>query len=182
MRRLIPPLLLLVGLTGCEYVRLLRPNVLKQLNPRVVRFVNFLPEVDHPNEAIVARLAGHGGLSHARIGSDGVMRVSVVAPPDQFIWEPALIVMPRGGVLEVEVNNPDQHGHAMMLPDNGDRSVMELPARSRGTARVELDQPGLYTFSCPVGNHAGRGMIGFILVRGEVPAAARLDRPALRRP
>jgi hypothetical protein len=28
---------------GCEYVRLLRPSVLKQLNPRVVRLVNELP-------------------------------------------------------------------------------------------------------------------------------------------
>ncbi len=30
-------------LTSCEYVRLLRPSVLKQLNPRVVRLVNELP-------------------------------------------------------------------------------------------------------------------------------------------
>jgi hypothetical protein len=50
-------------LTGCDYVRLLRPSVLKQLNPHVVRLVNELPAVDDPNEAIVARLFAHGGLS-----------------------------------------------------------------------------------------------------------------------
>src|ERR671926_425699 len=52
-------------LAGCEYVKLLRPSVLKQLNPDVVRLVNELPNVDDPNEAIVARLFAHGGLQHA---------------------------------------------------------------------------------------------------------------------
>ena len=36
-------------LSGCEYVRLLHPSVLKQLNPDVVRLVNTLPAVDDPN-------------------------------------------------------------------------------------------------------------------------------------
>ena len=48
---------LLVG--GCDYVRLLRPSVLKQLNPDVVRLVNELPAVDDPNKAIVALLFAH---------------------------------------------------------------------------------------------------------------------------
>jgi hypothetical protein len=42
-----------LALTGCEYVRLLRPSVLKQLNPRVVRLVNELPATDNPNEALI---------------------------------------------------------------------------------------------------------------------------------
>jgi hypothetical protein len=66
----------LLTLSGCEYVRLLRPSVLKQLNPRVVRLVNELPEVDHPNEAIVARLFAHGGLSHAKLGGDGIFHAA----------------------------------------------------------------------------------------------------------
>jgi hypothetical protein len=36
---------------------------------------------------------------------------------------------------------------------------------------------GLYSFSCPVSHHAGRGMFGVILVKGEIPPEARLDRP-----
>ena len=68
------PCALALTLTGCDYVRLLRPSVLKQLNPRVVRMVNYLPKVDDPNEAIVARLFAHGGLSRASLGSDGVFR------------------------------------------------------------------------------------------------------------
>ena len=86
-----------LALTACDYVRLLRPKVLHQLNPRVVRLVNFLPEVDEPNEAILARLPGHGGLSYAREGRDGVMRVTVRAPVD----EPELYGETRGSALLV---------------------------------------------------------------------------------
>ena len=68
---------------------MLRPSVLKQLNPRVVRLVNELPEVDAPNKEIVARLFAHGGLSHARLESDGIMHDTIRVPRDQLIWEPA---------------------------------------------------------------------------------------------
>jgi hypothetical protein len=37
------------ALSACDYASLLRPSVLEQLNPRVVRLVNDLPEVDDPN-------------------------------------------------------------------------------------------------------------------------------------
>ena len=86
-------------LTACEYVRLLRPSVLKQLNPRVVRLVNELPEVDQPNEAIIGRLFAHGGLSYAQKASDGVFRDWIYVPKDQYIWYPAVIVMEHGGEL-----------------------------------------------------------------------------------
>ncbi|HYD51818.1 MAG TPA: hypothetical protein VEA99_04290 [Gemmatimonadaceae bacterium] len=42
---------LLLG--GCDYVRLLRPSVLKQLNPPMVRLVNELPRVDNVNEGLI---------------------------------------------------------------------------------------------------------------------------------
>lgn len=175
-------LLVLVGLTGCEYVRMLRPSVLKQLNPRVVRLVNYLPEVDEPNEAIVARLFAHGGLSHAETGSDGVMRASVRAPEGEFIWEPAVVVMPRGGELELDFSNDDFVVHAAFLPSEGGRQMLFIPTYERGRARVSLDAPGYYFFGCPISNHAGRGMLGLIIVEGEVPAEAKLDRPAQPQP
>jgi hypothetical protein len=40
---------------------MLRPSVLKQLNPDVVRLVNEFPEVDEPNKEVVARLLRTAG-------------------------------------------------------------------------------------------------------------------------
>lgn len=170
-------------LTSCEYVRLLRPSVLKQLNPRVVRLVNELPEVDQPNEEIVGRLFAHGGLGHARAGDDGVFRARINIPSGQYIWEPAIIVMERAGELELDFSNHDPFAyHAAIVPSNGSREFLMLPAHKRGTVRVRLDGPGYYFFGCPVANHAGRGMLGLILVSGDAPGTAKLDRPKQPRP
>jgi len=169
-------------LAGCNYVRLLRPSVLRQLNPDVVRLVNTLPAVEHPNEAIVARLFAHGGLSHAQRGRDGVYRDVVTIPQNEFIWRPAIIRMPTGGELELEIHNADQTLHAAFVPNVAERELMLLPMHTAGRVRIRLDQPGLYWFGCPISNHAGRGMLGLILVGGEVPAEAKLDRPPQRRP
>jgi PQQ system protein len=172
----------IVLLAGCEYVKLLRPSVLKQLNPDVVRLVNEFPAVDDPNEAIVARLFAHGGLSHASVGADGVFRDEIRVPKHEYIWRPAIVVMERGGELELDFANEDETLHIAFVPSNDNRRVVELPVRMRGKVRVLLDQPGLYWFGCPVSNHAGRGMLGLIIVKGEVPPEARLDRPRMRRP
>ena len=173
---------LALGTMGCDYVRLLRPKVLKQLNPRVVRMVNYLPEVDNPNEAMVARLFAHGGLSHANEGGDGVFRSRIRIPENQYIWEPAIVVMKRAGELELEFQNEDVSVHMAFLPNTGERETLVLPIHSGGRARIRLDQPGLYWFGCPVANHAGRGMLGLVIVEGDTPAQAKLDRPAQRRP
>lgn len=173
---------ILVSLAGCNYLRLLRPKALKQLDPDVVALVNELPEVDDANEAIVARLFAHGGLSHAEVGKDGVMRDRIHVPENQYIWKPAIIVMPRAGELELEFHNEDQNFHIALLPSNGERQVLELPMHTGGRARVRLDQPGLYWFGCPVANHAGRGMLGLVIVKGETADGARLDRPRQPRP
>jgi PQQ system protein len=167
---------------GWQYVRLLRPSVLKQLNPDVVRLLNELPNLDKPNEAIVARLFAHGGLSHAEVDGDGVMRDRIRVPANEFIWRPAIIVMPRAGELELNFSNDDQNLHIAFMPSDGDRQALMLPMKSGGRVRVRLGQPGLYWFGCPVSNHAGRGMLGLVLVKGEVPADAKLDRPRQRRP
>ena len=171
-----------LSVTACEYARLARPSVLKQLNPRVVRLVNELPEVDRPNEAIVARLFAHGGLSHAKLGPDGVFRDRVHVPKDQYIWYPAIITMARGGELELEFSNDDVVTHAVFMPHVGERQTMVLPVQKAGRLRVRLEEPGLYWFGCPISNHAGRGMLGLVMVKGEVPAAAKLDRPPQDRP
>jgi PQQ system protein len=178
-------LLVLAASAGlsCRYGKLLRPSVLKQLDPEVVDLLNELPAVDKPNEAMIARLFAHGGLSHAKAGDDGTMRDEIRVPEGQFIWKPAIIVMERGGTLELDISNDDPYSHhAALLPSNGDRQSIVLPVHTRGRARLQLDQPGLYWFGCPVSNHAGRGMLGLIIVKGEVPGSARLDRPRQERP
>jgi len=178
---LLAPALLLF--TSCEYVRLLRPSVLKQLNPRVVRLVNELPNVDKPNKAIIARLFAHGGLSRAQLGGDGVFRSRIYVPKNQYIWYPAIVTMERGGDLELEFSNDDVVTHAAFVPSDGDRQVVILPVHQGAKVRVTLNQPGLYWFGCPISNHAGRGMLGLVIVKGEVtPPEARLDRPKQRRP
>jgi PQQ system protein len=171
-----------IALGGCEYVRLLRPSVLRQLNPRVVRLVNELPATDQVNEALIGRLFAHGGAADARVGVDGVMRVTVNAPRDRYLWEPAVIIMPRGGEIEIDFVNPDRVLHAAFLPSTGGRQMLYIPEGKGGRARLRLDQPGYYFFGCPIMNHAGRGMLGLILVKGDTPAEARLDRPPQRRP
>lgn len=173
---------LAVCLTSCDYVRLLRPSVLKQLNPRVVRLVNELPAVDEPNKEIVARLFAHGGLSHAATGTDGVMRQSIRVPAGQLMWYPSIVVMDRGGDLELTFSNEDDGQHMAFLPNDGERVTVVLPRHQGATARIHLSQPGLYWFGCPVANHAGRGMLGLVLVKGETAEAARLDRPRQERP
>jgi PQQ system protein len=169
-------------LTGCEHAKLLRPSVLKQLDTDVAALVNELPEVDHANKAIVARLFAHGGLTRATLDSDGVMRGRIGVPPHEMIWKPAIVVMPRGGSLELEIDNDDEGHHMAFMPSDGERQLLDLPPKTRGRVVAQLSQPGLYWFGCPVADHAGRGMLGLVIVKGEVPEAARLDRPAQRRP
>jgi PQQ system protein len=110
------------------------------------------------------------------------MHANIRVPKDQYIWEPAFIVMPHAGKLEIEFDNQDQNIHMALLPSNGARELLYLPIHERGSARIELDQPGLYWFGCPVANHAGRGMLGFIWVYGKTPEEARLDRPKQPQP
>lgn len=169
-------------LGGCSYAKLLRPNTFKQLNPDVVAMVDELPEVDHPNEAILGRLFVHGGLTHAQPGADGMMHAAVRVPLQQYIWKPAIIVMPHGGRLQVDFSNDDVDHHMAYMPSDGGREVLDLPSHTRGQVEIALSQPGLYWFGCPVADHAGRGMLGLIIVQGDVPATARLDRPRQKRP
>jgi PQQ system protein len=176
-------IVLLPVTSGCEYVKLFRPSVLKQLNPDVVRLLNDLPNVDRPNEDILGRLFAHGGLSEAEAKADGTMHDQIRIPEGQLIWQPAIIVMPHPGELDLDLFNDDGMAlHAAVLPSNGDKKYLLLPIHTKGHAKVRLDGPGYYWFGCPVANHVGRGMLGLIVVRGDVPPSAKLDRPAQRRP
>ncbi len=168
---------LIGALSACEYLGLLRPSVLRQLDPEMATLMNELPNLDEPNEAMIGRLYATGGASRPGLGEDGIFRDRVRIPKDEYLWYPAILILPRGGTLEIDITNEDHRPHAMFAASNGSRQLLNLPAYTRGVVRVTLDQPGLYWFGCPVENHATRGMLGFVLVKGEVPPEARLHRP-----
>jgi PQQ system protein len=138
--------------------------------------------LDKQNKATLGRLLAHGRLAHAEERSDGRMHAQVRIPPDELIWDPSILVMPHAGDLELELFNDDGNTHCALLPSNGDQQFIWLPNQSRGTASLNLDGPGYYWFSSPIGNDEGRGLIGAIVVLGDAPPEARLDRPDQPRP
>ena len=145
--------------------------------------VGELPGLDKPNEATLGRLPVHGGrLGYAEEGPDGRLRARVRIPPDEMVWDPSILVMPHAGDLELELVIDDQNTHCALLPSNGDQQFIWLPNNSRGTASLELDGPGCYWFSSIIGNDEGQGLIAAIVVLGETPPEARLDRPPQPRP
>jgi PQQ system protein len=147
------------------------------------RSVAEVPGLDRPNEAILGRLRLHGGrLGYAEEGPDGRLRARVRIPPDEMVWDPSILVMPHAGDLELELVNDDQNTHCALLPSNGDQQFLWLPNNSRGTASLNLDGPGCYWFGSIIGNDEGQGLIAAIVVLGDTPPEARLDRPPQPRP
>lgn len=144
--------------------------------------VEELPGLDTQNGAVLGRLLGRGNFAHAEEGSDGRMRAAVRIPPDELVWDPSIIVMPHGGDLELEITNDDLNTHCALLPSNGDSQFIWLVNHSRGIAHLNLDGPGYYWYGSRSGNDEGRGLTGAIVVLGDTPPEARLDRPAQPRP
>lgn len=141
-----------------------------------------LPEIFGQNKATLGRMIAHGHVGYAEEGSDGRMRATIRIPLDELAWEPAITVMPHGGDLELTLINDDMNTHCALLPSNGDFQFLWLVNHSKGTATLNLDGPGYYWFGSPTGNDEGRGLTGAILVQGDAPEEARLDRPAQPRP
>jgi len=137
--------------------------------------------LDGQNQATIGRLLATGGVKNAD-EADGRMSIQVRIVPDQLIWDPSVIVMPHAGQLDIEFINDDQNTHCALVPSNGDSQWMWLPNYTRGTMSVTLDGPGYYWFSSNIGNDEGLGLIGAIVVKGDVPESARLDRPRQPRP
>jgi PQQ system protein len=138
--------------------------------------------LDGQNKATLGRLLATGSVRQVEEGAGGRMRAQIRIPPDELIWDPSVLVMPHGGDIEIEIVNDDENTHCALFPSNGDSQFIWLPNSSRGTATLNLDGPGYYWFSSPIGNDEGRGLIGAIVVMGDVPQEARLDRPAQPRP
>ena len=138
--------------------------------------------LDRQNGATLGRLLANGNIARAEEGPDGRMRATIRIKPDELIWDPSVLVLPHGGDLDLELVNDDLNTHCALLPSNGDSQFIWLVNHSRGTESLNLDGPGYYWFGSPTGNDEGRGLTGAIVVLGEVPPEARLDRPAQPRP
>jgi len=138
--------------------------------------------LDGQNKAALGRLLATGNIGRAEEGSDGRMHATIRINPDELCFDPSVVVLPHGGDVELELINDDLNTHCALLPSNGDRKFIWLVNHSRGRATLNLDGPGYYWFSSPTGNDEGRGLTGAIVVLGEVPPEARLDRPEQPRP
>jgi PQQ system protein len=141
-----------------------------------------LPELAKQNGATIGRLLATGKIGHAEEGSDGRMHAQIRIPTDELAWEPAVLVLPHGGEVELELFNDDDNTHCALLPSNGDSQFLWMVNHSRGAATLHLDGPGYYWYGSPTGNDEGRGLTGAIVVMGEAPPEARLDRPKQPRP
>lgn len=138
--------------------------------------------LDRQNQASLGRLLASGSIKQAEEADDGRMHAQIRIVPDQMIYDPSILVLPHGGDLDIEFVNDDQNTHCALVPSNGDSQWQWLPNYTRGTVHVNLDGPGCYWFSSNIGNDEGRGLIGAIVVQGDVPESARLDRPQQPRP
>jgi PQQ system protein len=138
--------------------------------------------LDWQNKATLGRVLGTGNIGQATEGADGRMQATIRINTDELAWDPSILVMPHGGDIDLELINDDMNTHCALLPSNGDRKFIWLVNHSRGRATLNLDGPGYYWFSSPTGNDEGRGLTGAIVVLGDAPPEARLDRPAQPRP
>jgi PQQ system protein len=141
-----------------------------------------LPELARQNGATLGRVLGSGKLGFAEEGSDGRMRATVRIPEDELIYEPGILVMPHGGDLELTLINDDKNTHCAVLPSNGDSQFIWLVNHSKGVAHLDLDGPGYYWYGSTTGNDEGRGLTGAIVVQGDTPPEAKLDRPPQPQP
>ncbi|MBQ0925376.1 MULTISPECIES: MSMEG_3727 family PQQ-associated protein [Saccharopolyspora] len=133
--------------------------------------------LDAQNSAAIGRVLGTGNILRATERADGTMEATIRIREDEICWDPAILVLPHGGDVELTIINDDKNTHACLLPSNGDKKFIWLLNHSKGRAKLNLDGPGYYWYSSPGGNDEGRGLTAAIVVLGEVPPEARLDRP-----
>jgi PQQ system protein len=138
--------------------------------------------LDKQNDATLGRVLATGRIGRAEEGPGGRMHARIRIPPDELVFEPSVLVLPHGGDVDLELINDDMNTHCALLPSNGDSQFIWLVNHSRGTATLNLDGPGYYWYSSPTGNDEGRGLTGAIVVLGDAPPEARLDRPPQPRP
>jgi PQQ system protein len=134
------------------------------------------------NGATLGRILGRGNVGRAEEGPDGKMHATIRIPVDELVYDPVVLILPHAGEVEIDFYNDDQNTHCAVLPSNGDTQFLWMVNNSHGSATLELDGPGYYWYGSRTGNDEGRGLTGAIVVEGDTPQEARLDRPPQPRP
>jgi PQQ system protein len=137
--------------------------------------------LDKQNGATLGRILGRGNIGEAE-ESGGKMRATIRIPEDELVYDPGILILPHGGEVEIDFYNDDKNTHCAVLPSNGDYKFIWLVNHSHGKATLTLDGPGYYWYGSRTGNDEGRGLTGAIVVQGEAPDEAKLDRPPQPRP
>ncbi|WP_156819702.1 MSMEG_3727 family PQQ-associated protein [Pseudonocardia sp. HH130630-07] len=138
--------------------------------------------LDGQNRTALGRLINTGSIGYAEEDADGVLRATVRIPEDELRYDPAILILPHGGDIVLTLINDDKNTHCAVLPSNGDPKFIWLVNHAKGTATLNLDGPGTYYYGSASGNDEGRGLTGAIVIGGEVPDHAKLDRPPQPRP
>ena len=141
-----------------------------------------LAELHGQNREAVGAVLGTGSIAEATERRDGTMEATIRIPEDALAFEPSILILPHAGTVELTIINDDKNTHACLLPSNGDKQFIHLVNQSKGRATLELDGPGYYWYGSALGNDEGKGLTAAIVVSGEVPPEAKLDRPAQPRP
>jgi PQQ system protein len=139
-------------------------------------------ELLRQNGTTLGRMLGRGSVGFAEEGADGKMTATIRIPEDELVYEPVVTILPHAGVVELTLINDDKNTHCAVLPSNGDMQFIWLVNHSKGTATLELDGPGYYWYGSRTGNDEGRGLTGAIVVQGEAPPEAKIDRPPQPQP
>ena len=103
----------------------------------------------------LGRVLGRGTVGKAEEGPDGKMRATIRIPEDELVYEPGVLVVPHGGVLELELINDDKNTHCAVLPSNGDYKFIWLVNHSKGTADARARRPGVLLVRLPFGQRRG---------------------------
>lgn len=134
------------------------------------------------NKGALGRILASGNIGYAKERADGRMHAEIHIREDELQWDPSILVVPHGGDIDLDFYNDDTSTHCALVPSNGDSQWVWLPTFTHGKCSVNLDGPGTYWYSSHIGNDEGRGLTGAIVIQGEVPAEAKLDRPPQPRP
>ena len=141
-----------------------------------------LRDLGRQNGTTIGRILANGKLGLAEEGSDGKMHATIRINEDELIYDPTVLVLPHGGDLELEFFNDDKNTHCAVLPSNGDTQFSGWSTIHAEPPRITLDGPGYYWYGSTTGNDEGRGLTGAIVVGGDTPPEAKLDRPPQPQP
>ena len=139
------------------------------------------PGLAKQNGTTIGRVFGSGNIVRAAEDSDGRMHATIRINEDELIFDPGIVIMPHGGTIDLDLYNDDKNTHCAVFPSNGHMQFIWMVNSSHGTT-LELDGPGQYWYGSTTGNDEGRGLTGSIVVSGDTPPEAKLDRPPQPQP